>query len=288
VTVDGVVRKASYPVPDGALIEVLLPPPEPSEVEPEAIPLAVLYEDEALIAIDKPAGMATHPAPGSRRGTLVAALLHHWHLDGEWPDPQRPGVVHRLDKDTTGVIVVAKTPQAMHALARQFAARTVRKTYQAIVVGAPRAASGRIDLAIGRDPLDRKRMRARVGEKRVAVTSYEVLERFGAHPAVAASVRLRPETGRTHQIRVHLASIGHPLIGDAVYGGRRATSRTAGGAARSIAEFPRQALHAESLALRHPADGRWIELVAPLPADMSDLVAALRGATSIDTRLGVQ
>src|SRR5262249_19338754 len=133
VRVDGIVRKASYAVPAGALIEVELPPPEPSIVEPEAIPLEILFEDEALIAINKPAGMPTHPAPGSRRGTLVAALLGRWNLSADWPDPQRPGIVHRLDKDTTGVIVIAKTPQAMHALARQFARRMVTKRYLAVV-----------------------------------------------------------------------------------------------------------------------------------------------------------
>ena len=195
VTVDGVVRKASFSVSDGEGVAIHLPPPEPSWVEPEAISLEVLYEDEALIAIDKPAGMATHPAPGTRHGTLVAALLHRWRFGGDWPDPQRPGIVHRLDKDTTGVIVVAKTPAAMHALARQFSARTVRKRYHAVVLGVPQP-SGTIELPIGRDPADRKRMQARIGQSRAARTRYLVTESFGV-PGIAARVDHQPETRRT-------------------------------------------------------------------------------------------
>jgi len=275
VTVDGVVRKASFLVPDGARVDVRLPPPEPSWVEPEDLALDVLYEDETLIAIDKPAGMATHPAPGTRHGTLVAALLHRWRFGSDWPDPQRPGIVHRLDKDTTGVIVVAKTPQAMHALARQFARRSVRKRYEAVVVGAPRVERGVIDLAIGRDPLDRKRMQARTGQTRAAVTNWAVRESLGA-PPVAAWLSLEPETGRTHQLRVHLASIGHPIVGDRVYGSGRAPANAASRARDAIESFPRQALHAASLALRHPGDGREIEFNAPLPHDVTGLLDALR------------
>lgn len=277
VAVDGVTRKASFLVPEGAVVDVVLPPPEPSDVEPEDLEIEVLHEDDALIAINKPAGMASHPAPGTRRGTLVAALLHRWRFAGEWPDPQRPGIVHRLDKDTTGVIVVAKTPAAMHALARQFARRSVHKRYEAIVVGVPRPPSGAIDLPIGRDPVCRKRMQARVGQARAARTTYQVREAFGGNAAVAAWLDLVPETGRTHQIRVHLASIGHPVVGDRLYGSGRAPARVDDAAARAALEgFPRQALHAAALRLRHPADGREIEFEAPLPADMRALVAELR------------
>ncbi|HYC24112.1 MAG TPA: RluA family pseudouridine synthase [Candidatus Bathyarchaeia archaeon] len=301
VTVDGVARKASFGVPAGALIEVVLPPPEAPSIAAEPIALEVLFEDEALIAVNKPAGMATHPAPGSRHGTLVAALLARWNLGADWPDPQRPGIVHRLDKDTTGVIVVAKTPQSMHALARQFARRTVRKTYQALVFGRPRSDSGVIDLAIGRDPIERKRMQARVGQARAAVTRYEVLEELGvvaethddggepvrfarrrAEPrrVCASWLRLTPETGRTHQIRVHLASIGHPIVGDRLYGGGPRTSRDRRVAAllAVLSGFPRQALHAATLAFRHPLDGRPVEIDAPLPEDLRSLIAALRAA----------
>ncbi len=276
VTVDGVVRKASFVVPAGSTIEVVLPPPEPSSVEPEAIELEVLYEDEALVAVSKPAGMASHPAPGCRRGTLVAALLHRWSLGGDWPDPQRPGIVHRLDRDTTGVIVVAKTPAAMHALARQFARRTVEKSYRALVFGCPTEPCGVIDLPIGRDPAARHRMQARVGQRRPASTRWRVLERF-EEPRVAW-LELEPETGRTHQIRVHLASIGHPVVGDPLYAGdsRSVVGAGAGALARQLAAFSRQALHAARLRLRHPQDGRWLELEAPLPGDLARLLDQVR------------
>jgi 23S rRNA pseudouridine1911/1915/1917 synthase len=275
VTVDGVVRKASFAVSEGEQIAVRLPPPEPSWVEPEDIALTALHEDDALIVIDKPAGMASHPAPGTRAGTLVAALLHRWRFGGEWPDPQRPGIVHRLDKDTTGVIVVATTPVAMHALARQFSARTVQKRYLAIVLGAPREQEGVIDLAIGRDPVDRKRMQARVGQTRAARTRYAVREVFGT-PAAAALLDVAPETGRTHQIRVHLASIGHAIVGDRTYGSGRAPASARSALRDAIDRFPRQALHASSITFRHPLGGEEVSFTAPLPRDMHDLAALLR------------
>lgn len=280
VMVDGRVRKASFPVAAGAVVEVEIPPEPPSNVEPEAIPLEVLHEDDWLVAIDKPAGMAAHPAPGSRHGTLVAALLHHWKLGGDWPDPQRPGIVHRLDRDTTGVIVVAKTPGAMHHLARQFAARTVSKTYTAITHGVPRDREGVIDLPIGRDPVDRKRMQARLGQSRAARTGYAVVDTYGGDERIAALVKCAPETGRTHQIRVHLASLGHPLVGDALYGGGRARPGAEGVRRTRLESFPRQALHASRLRLRHPRDGRWIEFTAPLSADIEGLVGVLSGRGS--------
>ena len=275
VTVDGVVRKASFSVSEGEQVAVQLPPPEPSWVEPEDIALDVLHEDDAIIVIDKPAGMASHPAPGTRHGTLVAALLHRWRFTGDWPDPQRPGIVHRLDKDTTGVIVVAKTPVAMHALARQFSARTVQKRYQAIVLGVPRESAGVIDLAIGRDPVDRKRMQARVGQTRAARTRYTVRETFGV-PGAAALLDVAPETGRTHQIRVHLASIGHAIVGDRTYGSGRAPANARAALREAIESFPRQALHASSITLRHPQGGDEVTFAAPLARDMERLVASLR------------
>jgi 23S rRNA pseudouridine1911/1915/1917 synthase len=274
VTVDGVVRKSSFSVSEAQEIVVALPPPEPSWVDPEEIALDVLFEDEAIIVVDKPAGMATHPAPGTRHGTLVAALLHRWRFAGDWPDPQRPGIVHRLDKDTTGVIVVAKTPSAMHALARQFSARTVRKRYRAIVFGVPPEASGAIDLPIGRDPVDRKRMQARAGQTRSARTRFSVRATFGA-PPVASLLDVEPETGRTHQIRVHLASIGHAIVGDRVYGSGRAPAMAARQARDALESFPRQALHAAALTVRHPLDGAEVTFEAPLAADMRDLVDRL-------------
>jgi len=285
VRVDGVVRRASFLVSEGQRIDVEIPPEEPSGVEPEAIPLDVLYEDDWIVAVNKPAGMASHPAPGCRRGTLVAALLHHWGMRGDWPDPQRPGIVHRLDKDTTGVIVVAKTPRAMHALARQFERRTIAKTYHAIVHGSPRDEEGEVDLAIGRDPVSRHRMQARVGQRREARTRYRVLERFGSAPALAAWLEVEPRTGRTHQIRVHLASIGTPIVGDPLYSSASRARTARRDVAERLAAFPRQALHAARITLRHPDDGRTIEIVAPMPRDMEDLLAELRaGQPRIDAR----
>ena len=278
VQVDGRVRKASFPVPAGAVVTVEIPPEPPSNVEPEDIPLDVLHEDDWLVAINKPAGMAAHPAPGCRQGTLVAALLHRWNLGAGWPDPRRPGIVHRLDRDTTGVIVVAKTPAAMNHLARQFAARTVSKTYTAVSLGVPTPSEGLIDLPIGRDPSDRKRMQARVGQSREARTRYAVLGRFGGSRGVASLIEARPETGRTHQIRVHLASVGHPLVGDSVYGGGRARRGTPAALKARLEAFPRHALHAARLRLRHPEDGRWVEFCAPLAPDLRTLVRDLQEA----------
>lgn len=279
VTVDGEVRKASYPVPAGAVVEVSVPPESPPDVVPEAIPLDVLHEDASLIVVDKPAGMATHPAPGCRTGTLVAALLHRWQLESDWPDPMRPGIVHRLDRDTSGVIVIAKTPRALHALARQFESRRVRKEYEAVVVGLP-PAEGVIELPIGRDPGDRRRMQARVGQRRAARTRYARIEAYGAAPVAAALVRAAPETGRTHQIRVHLASIGHPLVGDTLYGGGHAPRGVPARVRTAIESFPRQALHASRIELLHPDDGRSVAFSAPLPEDMTSLVDRLRDASA--------
>ena len=276
VSIGGQVRKTSFPVSVGQVVEVALPPEEPSWVEPEDIEVEVLFEDAALIAINKPAGMAAHPAPGTRHGTLVAALLHRWSLGGGWPDPQRPGIVHRLDKNTTGVIVVAKTPGALSALARQFQARTVKKRYLAVVRGAPTADSGTIDLPIGRDPRNRKKMQAKEGQQREARTRWTVRDRLGGGRPVAALVECHPETGRTHQIRVHLASIGHPLVGDEVYGARRVPPGASLAAREALLGFPRQALHAAGLGLRHPDDGRELEFHAPVPDDIGVLLDSLR------------
>jgi 23S rRNA pseudouridine1911/1915/1917 synthase len=279
VTVDGMLRKASYPLPAGAVVEVSVPPETPPDVVPEALPLVVLHEDAALIVVNKPAGMATHPAPGCRTGTLVAALLHRWQLGSEWPDPMRPGIVHRLDRDTSGVIVIAKTPRALHALARQFESRRVHKEYDAVVLGLP-PAEGAIELPIGRDPADRRRMQARVGQRRAARTRYQVIEAYAGTPSAAALVRASPETGRTHQIRVHLASIGHPIVGDSLYGGGHAPRGVPVRARTAIESFPRQALHAARIDLRHPDDGREVSFTAPLPEDMVALIERLRDATT--------
>lgn len=223
-------------------------------VEPEAIALDVLYEDDHLLVINKPAGMVVHPAPGNWRGTLVAALLHHWRGPRPGLDPYRPGIVHRLDKDTSGVLVIAKDAATLAALGQQFRRREVHKQYLAWVWGRVRRPSGTITDPIGRNPVHRTRMAVRRGG-RPAETAFEVVERY----AEVTLLRLFPRTGRTHQIRVHLASIGHPIVGDAVYGRRRGVG---------AALVARHALHAERIAFCHPATGEHLRFSAPLPADL--------------------
>jgi len=256
-------------------VEVDVPAREPSTLVPEAVPLTVLHEDETLIAIDKPPGTATHPAPGSRRGTVVHALLHHLGaLAGVGP-ADRPGIVHRLDKDTSGVLLVAKTPEALEALARQFRARTIEKRYTALVHGSVKSARGTIDQPIGRDGRDRKRMSVRTARGRASVTDWRVRERFPG----ATLLDVAPKTGRTHQIRVHLASLGHPIVGDATYGGRRHAATAPAGVI--LAACPRQALHAASLTFEHPTTRQRMTIEAPLPADLSEVVESLRKVARI-------
>ncbi len=274
----------------GTRWRITVPPVRESVLVPEDIPLEIVHEDDALIVIDKPAGMVVHPAPGAATGTLVHALLHHCgdSLSGVG-GVARPGIVHRLDKDTSGLIVVAKTDAAHRALAAQFADRTAGRRYLALLHGVPERGDPRlaglpgvafepggvirIAADIGRHPKDRQRMAVLRGGGRPAVTRMKVEERFGA---AAALVRCKLDTGRTHQIRVHAAHVGHPVIGDPVYGRRRFPG-TLGDAARTAAEtFPRQALHAAELAFRHPASGAMMTFHAPLPADMARLLAVLR------------
>jgi len=238
----------------GHLIEIEPGPPAlPPGIEAEAIPLDVLYEDEWLLVINKPPGLVVHPAPGHWRGTLVSALLHHWQGPRPGLDPLRPGIVHRLDKDTSGVLVIAKETETLAALGQQFRNREVDKQYVAAVSGRMPRASGTIAAPIGRNPVHRKRMAVRPGG-REALTTYEVIERF----ADVTFVRLSPKTGRTHQLRVHLAAIGHPVVGDVVYGRQRQPRRL----------MRRQALHAERLRFRHPRTDEWMTVVAPWPDDL--------------------
>lgn len=275
VRVDGMARKSAYVVRGGERIQVELRAPEPRGVEPEDIPLRVLYEDDDLLAIDKPAGMVVHPAPGARRGTLVHALAYRLGALPAAGDPERPGIVHRLDRDTSGVLLVARTRRAHESLARQFQERRVEKRYVAVVRGVFAASGGRIDRPIGRHPRERKRMSVRTTRGRPAVTRWNVVERLPGATVVA----LAPETGRTHQLRVHLAALGHPIVGDRVYGVRRAGR----GGGRIV--FPRQALHAESIAFAHPATGVRLTIRAPVPPDIEHLIETLRqgGRTTSDS-----
>lgn len=239
-----------------------------SEWSAEAIELDIVHEDDSVLVINKPAGLVVHPAAGNPDGTLLNALLHHYPQQAELP---RAGIVHRLDKDTTGLMVVARTLQAHHSLINQLKDKTVTREYDAIVVG-PMTAGGQVDQPLGRHPKDRKRQ-AVVASGKPAVTHYRVAERFPAH----THVRCQLETGRTHQIRVHMAFVKHPLVGDPVYGGRFKMPAGASEALReALRVFPRQALHARRLRFDHPDTGEMISCQADMPDDMVQLLALLR------------
>jgi 23S rRNA pseudouridine1911/1915/1917 synthase len=252
-----------------------VPAPVPAEPRPEAIPLTVLYEDPHLIVVDKPAGMAAHPAPGTESGTLVNALLHHCgtSLSGIG-GVARPGIVHRLDKDTSGVMVAAKTDAAHQGLSSLFEAHDIERVYVALTRGAPQPPLGVIDAAIARSTHDRKKMAIVRSGGRRAVTHYRTEQAFGpqAKP-LAARLACRLETGRTHQIRVHLASKGTPCLGDTVYGAGAPAEKAR--AAIAQAGLTRQALHAAVLGFRHPVTGQALRFESPLPADMAALEALL-------------
>lgn len=276
VLVNGRPVKASHEVSPGDAISCTLPQPPRVKAVSEAIPIEIVYEDEDLIVVNKPAGMVTHPAYGNYTGTLVNALLHHCAKLSTTDDELRPGVVHRLDKDTSGLIVAAKNDVAHAALARQFSQRTIEREYWAVVWDIFKQRRGTIDASLGRSKSDRKRITV-TREGKPAVTEYEVLECF----PYLSLVRLKLRTGRTHQIRVHLAHIGHPVFGDPTYGGRRIA--WGGAEAKRKAEvqhlltfMPRQALHAKTLGFIHPATNQFQRFDSQLPRDMKQLLAALR------------
>lgn len=260
VTVNGITaEKAGMKVSPDDEIVVEIPPPVPAIPEPEAIPLEVVYEDEDIIVINKAPGMVVHPAPGHFTGTLVNALLYHCPNLSGIGGVARPGIVHRLDQDTSGLIIVAKSQRAMDALVKAFSGhKDIEKTYLALVHGRPSLDAGRIENLIGRHPVDRKRMAIVERNGKVAITNWRVIGDCGAS---VSAVECRIETGRTHQIRVHMASLGCPVIGDKTYGKHALDKR--------LSPIPaRQMLHAWKLKLRHPADGRILELEAPLPSDL--------------------
>lgn len=271
VTVSGLVAsQPSLKVPAGSSFTIAVPQAIPAEAAPQDIPLTVAFEDEHLIVIDKPAGLVVHPAAGNLDGTLVNALLHHCggQLSGIG-GVARPGIVHRIDKDTSGLLVVAKSDTAHEGLARQFAAHSIVRSYRAVVSGMPRVAAGRVEGAIARSTADRKKMAVvEAGRGKHAVTHYKVLERLNC----AALMECRLETGRTHQVRVHMASIGHPLLGDPTYG------RTPGPLRPLLQrlEFHRQALHAAELGFVHPVNGETVHLVSAMPSDMVTLIRELQ------------
>jgi 23S rRNA pseudouridine1911/1915/1917 synthase len=277
------VGDANARVKQGETYEIRLPPPLPATPAAQDIPLAIVHEDNDLIVIDKPAGLVMHPAAGNPDGTLVNALIAHCgaSLSGVGGEA-RPGIVHRLDKDTSGLVVAAKNERAMHSVAKQFEHHTVERAYNAVVWGAPRMAQGQIEGDIGRNPFDRKRMAVLRGGGKPARTNYAVLERYGdADRPFASLIECRLETGRTHQIRVHLAHLGHPLIGDPTYGRARKPPRAKtpaeAEAFAAVEDFPRQALHAFLLGFKHPTSQKRLRFESPWPADFAELVAHLRG-----------
>jgi len=296
VTVNGKRPKPAQKIRPGDEIAWDVPKPAPLEIGGEAIPLEVLYEDDALLVLNKPAGIVVHPAPGHWSGTLVNALLYHMQKMGTVPifsqgdcplggeervrglasigGRERPGLVHRLDKGTSGVMVIAKTDAAHQGLSKQFKTHSIRRVYLALVIGAVKGRAGRVELAIGRDTKNRKKISARTTSPREAVTEFQVVERFGGKRAgfETTLVEVRPQTGRTHQIRVHLAALGHPLLGDETYGGRKVCA---------IGDLciERPMLHARTLGFSHPTTGKYLEYTVPPQADMEGLLRTLRQAS---------
>ena len=272
---DKVAKQPSYQLRPGTRICLTLPPPRPLEtVQPEVVPLEVLHEDSHLIVLNKSAGMLVHPANGVNAGTLVNALLAHCPDLSGIGGVERPGIVHRLDKDTSGVIVVAKTDVVHRGLSVQFERHTITREYLAVVCGTPATSAGTIDARIARSRRDRRRMTTVETDGRHAVTHYQVLESYHNF----ARVQLTLETGRLHQIRVHLQHIGHPVAGDAIYGGEQRALNDAdtGAVKQALAQLKRQALHAHTLGFDHPVTNERLTLSAPMPADMQRLVDALR------------
>ena len=276
VRVDGATARASARLRPGQSVVVHLPAPVPATPEPEDIPLRVVHEDAHLLVIDKPAGLVVHPGAGTPSGTLVNALLRHVQDLSGIGGVLRPGIVHRLDRGTSGLLVVAKDDETHRDLVRRFSSRRVEKEYLALVHGVPRARHGEIATTVGRHPVHRKKMAVDVPRGRSALTTWSREEVFDG----ACLLRVRIHTGRTHQIRVHLASIGHPVAGDDTYGGTRTLSSRRVEARRALSSLERPALHAARLAFTHPASGAELSFSAPLPPDLVSVLECLRGAAA--------
>jgi 23S rRNA pseudouridine1911/1915/1917 synthase len=276
IQVNGQNCKPGHRVKPCESIRVRVPMPMPTDLVAEPLRLDILFEDADLIVINKPAGMVVHPAAGHQTGTLVHGILYHCpDIEGIGIE-KRPGIVHRLDKDTSGIMVVAKNSRAHDDLSRQFKARSIEKHYLALVVGSPKEDTGRVDLPIGRHPVERKKMSTRTRRGREALTLWQVRERFSG----ATLIDVELKTGRTHQIRVHCHAMGYPILGDPVYGRKGGTHRMTARYAALQAVFKnaqRQMLHAFMIGFRHPRDGRALSFQAPLPEDMNGLLEQLRG-----------
>jgi 23S rRNA pseudouridine1911/1915/1917 synthase len=281
VLVNGETVKSSHQVAPGEIIHITLPKSPPQKALPENIPLDVVYEDDDLLVVNKPAGMVTHPAYSNYTGTLVNALLYHCNNLSAVNDPTRPGIVHRLDKETSGLMVIAKTDNAHAKLAKQFAARTIKREYRAIVWGKFKEKHGVIETLLGRSKSDRKKM-AVVADGKHAITEYTVLEQF----SYLSLVKLKLRTGRTHQIRVHLAHINHPVFGDPTYNGRHLVAGP--GTPKQKAEvqhllklIPRQALHAKTIGFVHPKTHKDMFVDSELPPDMGSVLDYVRKTTHL-------
>jgi 23S rRNA pseudouridine1911/1915/1917 synthase len=273
VTVDGASCKSSHKLTGDERVIVRIPPAAPAVPVPEEIPLEILYEDHDVVVINKPAGMVVHPGAGNPSGTLVNALLAHCSDLSGIGGEIRPGIVHRLDKDTSGVLVVAKNDVAHHQLSLQFSRHSIKRVYVALVYGSMKAEKGRIEGTIGRHPSNRQKMSGTSRRGKHAVTHWQVIEHFPGF----SLLKLKLETGRTHQIRVHLSESGHPLVGDPVYGGAgRLSSVKSLPLRETIRKFDRQALHARIIGFIHPTTGVYLEFETELPPDMSALLDCLR------------
>jgi 23S rRNA pseudouridine1911/1915/1917 synthase len=282
ITVNGQPTKPSYEICAGDIIELVLPEPEPSEVVPEDIPLDILYEDEHIIAINKDSGIICHPAHATQTGTIANAVAFHATQLSHGQDPFRPGIVHRLDKNTTGVMLIAKADEAHWRLALQFERRTIQKTYLAVVNGEMNLDGDTIDVPIGVHPVVREKFSVMIGENRInvakkAVTNYEVAERFRGYTLV----KLSPKTGRTHQLRVHMSYIGHPILGDRMYGGPLVSEHTITGEGSQEPFLVHQALHAWKIAFLHPITEKPMEIEAPFRAEFKTLMHLLRRARRV-------
>lgn len=277
-TVNRKQAKAGYKLREGDAVSITLPESRGELAEAEDIALDVVYEDGDIIIVNKPAGMAVHPGAGRSKGTLVNALLFHAGRLASIGGPLRPGIVHRLDKDTTGLLVAAKNDQSYLGLCNQFKERTTRRKYLALVWGRMRYDEGTISIPIGRDSVQRKKISTRARIKRAAVTRYSVIERF----PLMTLMELKLETGRTHQIRVHLSEIGHPVVGDQVYGKRPIPPALAKPVADILKGINRQMLHAYSLGITHPKTGAELDFSAPMPPDMQRLLNALEFSENRD------
>ena len=274
VRVDGHPKKPGYRVKSGDNISGIIPPPVPVEFKPEPIPIDILHEDDHIVVVNKQPGLVVHPAPGHFSGTLVNGLLYHCPTIEGIGGEVRPGIVHRLDKDTSGTMVVAKNDAAHTALSRQFKSRKIQKTYLALVHGKMKSSAGSVELPIGRHPVERKRMSTVSPRGRTAVTNWKVYEQFQNFTVLEVDLK----TGRTHQIRVHCSALGHPIVGDKVYRPRKLEKTIARGSQQSdqilgiLKSARRQMLHAWRLNFRHPHTGKAVSFASPLPEDMAQVI----------------